>query len=294
MEGDTRYAEIIQQRYNKARDLTQEVFDRVELNRNLYKGILIVDDTYEWDYSLVDQQVFPLIRNYIARSNPSMTKIRLEARNPKDFERRKINQDFINWEIGELPLTTLLTRAFFSNYLAGKAYFKTGWKYDPRVVITRGEYQYEMRPLINRADLKFVRFNNILIPNVTQLPSQKKTDDVNKLKQGEKSEFKGLLDSQVAESGQPQVPVQAKGIQLSTHAMRRLQERNISIDKEEYTKLQTAMDRLKLKGGQDSLVITGKAAYIVDVPKNTIVTAIDKDSIGENVFTKIDSTILMN
>ena len=31
-----------------------------------------------------------------------------------------------------------------------------------------------------------------------------------------------------------------------------------------------------------------------DVPKNTIVTAIDKDSIGENVFTKIDSTILMN
>ncbi len=137
------------------------------------------------------------------------------------------------------------------------------------------------------------KINNILIPNVTQLPSQKKTDDVNKLKQGETSEFKGLLDSQVAELNSP-IPQQAKGIQLSTHAMRRLQERNISIDKEEYTKLQTAMDRLKLKGGQDSLVITGKAAYIVDVPKNTIVTAIDKDSIGENVFTKIDSTILMN
>ena len=54
------------------------------------------------------------------------------------------------------------------------------------------------------------------------------------------------------------------------------------------------MDKLKTKGGQDSLVITGKAAYIVDVPKNTIVTAIDKDSMSENVFTKIDSTILMN
>lgn len=139
------------------------------------------------------------------------------------------------------------------------------------------------------------KINNILIPNVTQLPSQKKTDDVNKLKQGETSEFKGLLDSQVAEQGQQSaLAPQPKGIQLSTHAMRRLQERNISIDKEEYTKLQTAMDRLKLKGGQDSLVITGKAAYIVDVPKNTIVTAIDKENIGENVFTKIDSTILMN
>lgn len=165
MDNDKRYAEIVQQRYNKARELTQEVFDRVELNRNLYKGILLIDDTYEWDYSLVDQQVFPLIRNYIARSNPSMTKVRLEGRNPGDFEKRQVNQDFVNWEIGELNLTTLLTRAFYSNYLAGKAFFKTGWKYDPRVVVTRGDYSYEMRPLINRADLKFVRFNNILIPN---------------------------------------------------------------------------------------------------------------------------------
>lgn len=162
---DKRYAEIIRNRLNKAQELTQEVFDRVELNRNLYKGILTVDDTYEWDYSLVDQQVFPLIRNYIARSNPSKTKVRLEARTSQDFERRQINQDFVNWEIGELPLTQLLTRGFYSNYLAGKAYYKTGWKYDPRVIVTRGEYSYEMRPLINRADLKFVRFNNIIIPN---------------------------------------------------------------------------------------------------------------------------------
>jgi flagellar operon protein len=138
------------------------------------------------------------------------------------------------------------------------------------------------------------KINNILIPNVTSLPSQKKIDDVNKLKQGETSEFKGLLDSTVEQLKNPEAVPASKGIQLSTHAMRRLQERNISIDKDEYNKLQTAMDRLKLKGGQDSLVITGKAAYIVDVPKNTIVTAIDKDSIGENVFTKIDSTILMN
>ncbi|MEA9356813.1 TIGR02530 family flagellar biosynthesis protein [Bacteriovorax sp. PP10] len=137
------------------------------------------------------------------------------------------------------------------------------------------------------------KINNILIPNVTSLPSNKNVENTNKLKSGETSEFKGLLDGAIDQS-QPQVTKQDKGIQLSTHAMRRLQERNITIDKDEYAKLQTAMDRLKLKGGQDSLVITGKAAYIVDVPKNTIVTAIDKDSIGENVFTKIDSTILMN
>lgn len=138
------------------------------------------------------------------------------------------------------------------------------------------------------------KINNMLIPNVTSLPSQKNVDKLNKLKSGETSEFKGLLDGAIDGSNASIPQQQEKGISLSTHAMRRLQERNITIDKEEYAKLQTAMDRLKLKGGQDSLVITSKAAYIVDVPKNTIVTAIDKDSIGENVFTKIDSTILMN
>jgi flagellar operon protein len=141
------------------------------------------------------------------------------------------------------------------------------------------------------------KINNMLIPNVTKLPSQKSVDTANKLNPNEKSEFKNLLDTTLDQSAVAQQDVAfpaQKGIHLSTHALKRLQERNLTLDKEEYAKLQTAMDRLKLKGGQDSLVITDKAAYILDVPKNTIVTAIDKASIGENVFTKIDSTILMN
>jgi flagellar operon protein len=140
------------------------------------------------------------------------------------------------------------------------------------------------------------KINNILIPNVTKLPSQKNIDTANKLNPGETSEFKSLLDSTL-ESSQDSLQdtiAPRKGLNLSTHAMNRLQERNLSLDKDEYAKLQSAMDKLKLKGGQDSLVITGKAAYILDVAKNTIVTAIDKDNIAENVFTKIDSTILMN
>lgn len=139
------------------------------------------------------------------------------------------------------------------------------------------------------------KINNILIPNVTTIPSNK-TIEKSKLNPGETSEFKSLLDSTLDQNQEQDSVLNPvpKGIKLSTHAMRRLQERNMSLDREEYQKLQTAIDRLKIKGGQDSLVITGKGAYIVDVPKNTIVTAIDKESIGENVFTKIDSTILMN
>lgn len=137
------------------------------------------------------------------------------------------------------------------------------------------------------------KINNMLIPNVTKINGQKSVDVENKLRPGEQSEFKNLLDQNLEKSAK--VPEQKEnGIQFSTHALRRLQERNLAFDKEEYNKLQSALDKLKNKGGQDSLVITGKAAYIVDVPKSTVVTAIDKESISENVFTKIDSTILMN
>ena len=40
--------------------------------------------------------------------------------------------------------------------------------------------------------------------------------------------------------------------------------------------------------------MTDKAAYIVDVDKQTVVTAIDKNDMSQNVFTKIDSTYFIN
>ena len=53
------------------------------------------------------------------------------------------------------------------------------------------------------------------------------------------------------------------------------------------------MSKLRAKGGKDSLVITDQAAYIVDVKNNKVVTAVDKGSMNENVFTKIDSTVFV-
>jgi len=141
------------------------------------------------------------------------------------------------------------------------------------------------------------KVNSFLIPNVSSLPSDaQKAEKANALKQGDKSEFKGLVD-QLSQNDlrQPQVSEKNVGrdVTVSTHAMKRLQERNIELDGNEYMKLKEAMMKLKNKGGHDSLVITNKAAYVVDVDKNTVVTAVDKNNMNENVFTKIDSTIFM-
>ena len=137
------------------------------------------------------------------------------------------------------------------------------------------------------------KVNSFLIPNVSSLPSdQQKAEKSNALKSGEKSEFKGLMDNELL---QPQVTPKDIGpeINVSSHATKRLQERNIELDGNEYMKLKEAMGKLRAKGGHDSLVITNKAAYVVDVDKNTVVTAVDKNNMNENVFTKIDSTIFM-
>lgn len=192
--------DVIRRKYQQCQTINQEAFDRVEINKNLYKGILNTDDNYEWDYSLVDPQVFPLVRNYLSRSNPSMSAVRLDIRNGADMETRQVNQEFINWEIGELMTTSLFYRMFFSAYLAGKGYCKTGWKYekaieikemrdvssaeDEEVTDVEGEEpamevdeeaseqikQEEsrrkvLRDITDRADAQFVRYNNILVPN---------------------------------------------------------------------------------------------------------------------------------
>jgi len=130
--------------------------------------------------------------------------------------------------------------------------------------------------------------NNILIPNVTKTSNHKNVDVSNKLpKAGETSEFKNLL-------GELEAKPLHGGIELSSHAAKRLAERKIDFNGEEYTKVKNAMSKLKEKGSQNSLIVSDKAAYIVDIKNNKVITAVDKGSMAENVFTKIDSTLFIN
>jgi flagellar operon protein len=94
--------------------------------------------------------------------------------------------------------------------------------------------------------------------------------------------FKEVLDDQL------------KDLKISGHAAKRLKERNLEMDPLEFLKLKEAVSQLRKKGGNDSLVITGKAAYIIDIKNQTIVTAMDKENMENNVFTKIDSTMVIN
>lgn len=131
------------------------------------------------------------------------------------------------------------------------------------------------------------KVNDILIPQVTTLPGkgEQKTNVGNEV---ERAEFQSLLKEKINQTEQKH------GISLSLHAAKRMKERNLEMDSSEFFKLKDAMEKLRAKGGQDSLVITPQGAYIVDVGNNKVVTAIDRENMNENVFTKIDSTVILN
>lgn len=137
------------------------------------------------------------------------------------------------------------------------------------------------------------KIQQFLIPNVSKLPKHQNVDVSHRLKDGtqenvQADEFKNLLKSQI------ETTQKEHGIELSMHAAKRLQEREIEMDSGEFLRVKEAIHKLKNKGGRDSLVVTNNAAYIVDVQNNKIVTAMDKNNMAENVFTKIDSTVFIN
>lgn len=128
--------------------------------------------------------------------------------------------------------------------------------------------------------------NNLRIPQISELPKKEQASKANQLKSGEASEFNQILNNNINQA--------TPELKISNHAAKRLAMRNINLDGNEYMKLKEAWGKLKQKGGQDSLVVTDKAAYILDVSNGKVVTAVDKNDMSENVFTKIDSTLFMN
>jgi flagellar operon protein len=83
-------------------------------------------------------------------------------------------------------------------------------------------------------------------------------------------------------------------LKFSHHAQTRLESRNIQLSDDDVKQIADAVDRASQKGSQDSLVIMKNVAFVVNVKNRTVVTAMDGESLNQNVFTNIDSAVLIN
>lgn len=85
----------------------------------------------------------------------------------------------------------------------------------------------------------------------------------------------------------------AQGVKFSQHAQERLKARNITLSANDLANLEGAVNNVARKGGKESLVMMGDAALVVSIRNRTVVTALDKAQMQGNVFTNIDSAVIL-
>lgn len=86
---------------------------------------------------------------------------------------------------------------------------------------------------------------------------------------------------------------QASEVKFSKHAVNRLADRNIELSEEQVERLNLGMARAGAKGINESLVIVDSLAFIVNVPNQTVITAMDQTDSDENVYTNIDGAVII-
>lgn len=99
--------------------------------------------------------------------------------------------------------------------------------------------------------------------------------------------FKDILKAKAGVVEKPQE------LKFSKHAANRLVDRNISLSDEQIERLNTASTKASEKGIRESLVLMDSLAFVVNIPNNTVITALDKSETNLNVFTNIDGAVII-
>lgn len=81
---------------------------------------------------------------------------------------------------------------------------------------------------------------------------------------------------------------------VSKHAKQRLHQRGIQITDERWQQIEKKLQEAKKMGVKESLVLLKDAALIVSAKNNTVITAMDREEAGAQIFTNINGTIILD
>ncbi|MFY9234830.1 MAG: TIGR02530 family flagellar biosynthesis protein [Fimbriimonadaceae bacterium] len=82
-------------------------------------------------------------------------------------------------------------------------------------------------------------------------------------------------------------------LKISGHAGTRLQSRKLELGQPEWDRVMGGVDKAAAKGARESLVMVDDVALVVSVKNRTVITALDKAQLQNNVFTNIDSAVIV-
>ena len=71
-----------------------------------------------------------------------------------------------------------------------------------------------------------------------------------------------------------------------------IERRGIPLDDATMTRLGEGVNRAAAKGSRSSLVVVDDSAFVVSVPNRTVITAVDREHMKDQVFTNIDSAVI--
>lgn len=91
----------------------------------------------------------------------------------------------------------------------------------------------------------------------------------------------------------PAGPAEEGGVRFSRHAQARMESRGIVLDERDLQDLGLAIDTLARRGARESLLLLDDHAFIVGVPDRKIITALTRREAVGNVFSQIDSTVVV-
>lgn len=80
---------------------------------------------------------------------------------------------------------------------------------------------------------------------------------------------------------------------ISAHAADRIKDRGIQLNSEDMKAINEGINKAGIKGCKDSVILYKNTAFLTSIKNRTIVTAVDKDDCKQNVFTNIDSVVIL-
>lgn len=135
--------------------------------------------------------------------------------------------------------------------------------------------------------------NNLLVPNIA--PVQPNIEigsrSIDKNLKGDIG-FEKILRGNLATDIAPKA-MDKSSLKFSAHAMNRIKDRSIDLGKDLMGKLERAVDTAQEKGAKESLILSKDAAFIVSIKNKTVITVLDRNQMDGNVFTNIDSTVVI-
>ena len=101
-------------------------------------------------------------------------------------------------------------------------------------------------------------------------------------------------DNSFAEALKQKIGDNGQGVEFSKHAMQRISERSIDLTEgDTLERLNKGVEIAADKGSSETLVLVDTNAFVVSVKNNKVITTISKEELQGNIFTNIDSTVIM-